>query len=97
MTSLSSRLPAYFVVPISLPEEDVLRFQGHGIPVSTSGNPNSHGLLINPFWQVILFKTLGFGPLSKSDPKISQGLTKRVSDMRLPGTALKFSQMQSSF
>uniref|UniRef100_A0A8C0NPP5 Myotubularin-related protein 12 n=2 Tax=Canis lupus familiaris TaxID=9615 RepID=A0A8C0NPP5_CANLF len=27
------RLPAYFVVPISLPEEDVLRFQGHGIPI----------------------------------------------------------------
>uniref|UniRef100_A0A8C3VLW3 Myotubularin-related protein 12 n=1 Tax=Catagonus wagneri TaxID=51154 RepID=A0A8C3VLW3_9CETA len=27
------RLPAYFVVPTPLPEEDVPRFQGHGIPI----------------------------------------------------------------
>nr|XP_045373049.1 myotubularin-related protein 12 [Camelus bactrianus] len=27
------RLPAYFVVPTPLPEEDVSRFQGHGIPI----------------------------------------------------------------
>ncbi|KAM9253450.1 myotubularin-related protein 12 isoform 2-T2 [Dugong dugon] len=27
------RLPAYFVVPISLPEEDIPHFQGHGIPI----------------------------------------------------------------
>ncbi|XP_077611961.1 myotubularin-related protein 12 isoform X2 [Crocuta crocuta] len=27
------RLPAYFVVPTPLPEEDVSRFQGHGIPL----------------------------------------------------------------
>lgn len=38
MTSLSSRLPAYFVIPTLLPEENVPRFQGHGIPVSASGN-----------------------------------------------------------
>uniref|UniRef100_A0A8D2B8W2 Myotubularin-related protein 12 n=1 Tax=Sciurus vulgaris TaxID=55149 RepID=A0A8D2B8W2_SCIVU len=30
---ISERLPAYFVVPIPLPEEDVQRFQGHGIPI----------------------------------------------------------------
>ncbi|XP_016046952.1 myotubularin-related protein 12 isoform X1 [Erinaceus europaeus] len=27
------RLPAYFVIPIPLPEEEVPRFQGHGIPI----------------------------------------------------------------
>ncbi|XP_075397018.1 myotubularin-related protein 12 isoform X2 [Tenrec ecaudatus] len=27
------RLPTYFVVPIALPEEDISRFQGHGIPL----------------------------------------------------------------
>lgn len=43
MTSLSSRLPEYFVVPTPLPEEDVPRFQGHGIPVSASRNPTAMG------------------------------------------------------
>uniref|UniRef100_A0A8D2EHC9 Myotubularin-related protein 12 n=1 Tax=Theropithecus gelada TaxID=9565 RepID=A0A8D2EHC9_THEGE len=37
------RLPAYFVVPTPLPEENVQRFQGHGIPVSASGNPKRCG------------------------------------------------------
>uniref|UniRef100_A0A8D2EIL3 Myotubularin-related protein 12 n=1 Tax=Theropithecus gelada TaxID=9565 RepID=A0A8D2EIL3_THEGE len=39
------RLPAYFVVPTPLPEENVQRFQGHGIPVSASGNPKRCGSL----------------------------------------------------
>uniref|UniRef100_A0A9L0JWV8 Myotubularin-related protein 12 n=1 Tax=Equus asinus TaxID=9793 RepID=A0A9L0JWV8_EQUAS len=30
---VSERLPEYFVVPTPLPEEDVPRFQGHGIPM----------------------------------------------------------------
>ena len=57
MTSLSSRLPAYFVVPAPLLEEDVEFFQGRGIPVSAL-KPWKHGLLIGPFWQIILLKDL---------------------------------------
>uniref|UniRef100_A0A8C5K8Y4 Myotubularin-related protein 12 n=1 Tax=Jaculus jaculus TaxID=51337 RepID=A0A8C5K8Y4_JACJA len=30
---ICDRLPAYFVVPTPLPEEDIQRFQGHGIPI----------------------------------------------------------------
>ncbi|XP_025245173.1 myotubularin-related protein 12 [Theropithecus gelada] len=42
------RLPAYFVVPTPLPEENVQRFQGHGIPVSASGNPKRYNS--TEFW-----------------------------------------------
>uniref|UniRef100_A0A8C6S085 Myotubularin-related protein 12 n=1 Tax=Nannospalax galili TaxID=1026970 RepID=A0A8C6S085_NANGA len=42
---ISDRLPAYFVVPTPLPEEDVQRFQGHGIPIWCWSYHNGSALL----------------------------------------------------
>ncbi|XP_063520764.1 myotubularin-related protein 12 isoform X2 [Pongo pygmaeus] len=39
------RLPAYFVVPTPLPEENVQRFQGHGIPIWCWSCHNGSALL----------------------------------------------------
>ncbi|XP_063475971.1 myotubularin-related protein 12 isoform X4 [Symphalangus syndactylus] len=39
------RLPAYFVVPTALPEENVQRFQGHGIPIWCWSCHNGSALL----------------------------------------------------
>lgn len=42
---ICERLPAYFVVPTPLPEEDVRRFQGHGIPIWCWSCHNGSALL----------------------------------------------------
>ncbi|XP_069897080.1 myotubularin-related protein 12 isoform X2 [Dipodomys merriami] len=42
---ICERLPAYFVVPTPLPEEDVKRFQGHGIPIWCWSCHNGSALL----------------------------------------------------
>lgn len=66
LTPSLPRLPAYFVVPAPLPEESVSRFQGHGVPVSASGNPDSRWLLIGPSWQIVRLKPLALVPKSLS-------------------------------
>ncbi|XP_038599839.1 myotubularin-related protein 12 isoform X1 [Tachyglossus aculeatus] len=42
---ICEKLPAYFVVPISLPEEDISRFQGKGVPIWCWSCHNSCALL----------------------------------------------------
>lgn len=102
MTSLSSRLPAYFVIPALLPEENVPRFQGHGIPVSASGNLNSLGLLTGPSWQSVLLKACGFGTKEfVFSPRVIQKYLRDSPEESLRHDApwdrvLKFSQMLCS-
>ncbi|KAM4875859.1 myotubularin-related protein 12 isoform 3-T3 [Thomomys bottae] len=42
---ICERLPPYFVIPTPLPEEDVQRFQGHGIPIWCWSYHNGSALL----------------------------------------------------
>ncbi|EPY84155.1 myotubularin related protein 12-like protein [Camelus ferus] len=72
------RLPAYFVVPTPLPEEDVSRFQGHGIPICLE--PASVTL---PLLSVSIQKFCSLEGVLKS-PLTSSGPSLRVSPCPVP-------------
>lgn len=96
MTSLSSRLPAYFVVPAALLEEDIVFFQGRGIPVSAPGNPESTGYSLVHSGRLSYLKPLALvlNSLSsaREQSKNTFGTPQRSPfDRRLPGNrVLKF-------